>query len=178
MKSAKPGGKQNVANVGARLSAAVGAPDGYGEVRQYFATVTERARALGVQRHTVRKWDGAEASRLRQESQDRVRLLLVTARSVQQWIGDPVAAGRWLLTEQPVLRGVAPTDLLLRFGDRAQAVVQQLATGVTPVREEDVPSPEAFWRALEGKLAVDDAAEVRSSVERARERGVRGALSL
>lgn len=162
----------------ARLSRSIGAPDSYVEVSNYFATVSDRARALGVQRHTIRKWDEALALRVRKESQDRVRVLVSTAQDVRQLIGDPLAAGRWLLTQQPVLRGVTPADLLLKLGDQAREAVRQLVTGVNPVHDRDIPDTDAFWRALEGKLSAADSAEVRRSVERARERGVSGALSL
>lgn len=176
-RSAAVGSRRRVTTVPQRPRS-IGAPESYGEVSVYFRTVSDRARALGVQRNTVRKWDEGAAARLRTESHDRVQLLLSAARDVRDLMGDPFAVGRWLLTQQPGLRGVAPAELLLQFGGRAQEVVRQLAMGVSPVRDKDVPGTETFWRALESKLDATDLVELRDSVERARGGGVSGALSL
>jgi Flp pilus assembly protein TadG len=174
----RPKGRASRAKTHGKKAAHGGAPQGYGEVRSYFATVSERARALGVQRQTIRVWDKAAASRLREESEERVQLLVTTARDIANLMGEPRAVGRWLLTEQPLLRGVSPANLLLSLGASGQEVVRQLAVGVSPVNPADVPDGDAFWRALEAKLGEADVKQVKASVKRARESGVSGSLSL
>ncbi len=153
-----------------------GSPDGYDRLAEYFASVSDRAEALGVERDTIRVWDARGASRLRQCSRRRVSALLAVCRDLGAVMSEPVTVGRWLLTEQPGLMGARPTDVVLKLGAEGGRFVVSVAYGVAPVRPGDLPDAESFWRAVEAKLSGEDLVQVKRTRERVD--GFTGSLSL
>jgi hypothetical protein len=84
-------------------------PSSYDSLDRWFPTATARARALGVSREIVRRWDASVASGFRPEVRERtvrvVERVAALASEAERLTGDAQAAGRWILTAQPALRG-------------------------------------------------------------------------
>lgn len=84
-------------------------PPSYDSLGRWFPTATARARALGVSREIVRRWDANVVSGRRPELRARtaqvVERVAALASEAERLTGDAEAAGRWILTAQPALRG-------------------------------------------------------------------------
>jgi|tagenome__1003787_1003787.scaffolds.fasta_scaffold20498682_2 hypothetical protein len=84
-------------------------PATYDELRRWFPQQTDRAAALGVSREMVWRWERVRAAAARPQVRTRtarvVEDVVATARATERRVGDPEAAGRWMLVAQPSLRG-------------------------------------------------------------------------
>ena len=159
-----------------KVRAHPGAPERYDEAASYFDTVSDRAEAFGVERSTIRVWDEGSAKKLRRESRERASILAEVCRDLSSLMEDRREVGRWLLTPQPGLRGERPTAALLRHGTAAAVLIGMVARGLSPVRPDDVPDSETFWRVVAAKLPQDALDRLRQAQQRAE--GFEGPLSV
>jgi len=107
-------------------------PSEYARLSRWFPALSDRARAVGVTRQRALAWERQPAPRVRQATAEAIRRMASVSADVERQIGDASSAGRWLLTEQPALRGRIPAALV-RGGHREDlALVAALVFGPVP----------------------------------------------
>lgn len=147
-----------------RRAPAVGAPEGFAKLVEFFPASAQLARALGVSRETVRSWKRGEASRVRRSSKLGVELLLRTCNEVLRYMPTPVAVGRWMLTEQPRFQGRRPVALLQEYGGPAFELIQRdIAENAPPVRSRRrrLPTVEQYLQGVEENVGPKAAERAR-----------------
>ncbi len=110
-------------------------PPHYDELSRWFPQRTDRAAALGVSREMVWRWeragDAAARPQVRARTARIVEDIVATARETERRVGDPAAAGRWMLVAQPSLRG---TTVATAVADGRVAEVARLLAPPPPVQ--------------------------------------------
>ncbi len=105
--------------------------DAYRDLSRWFPALSDRARALGMNRDTLSEWERAQLDyRVRPATAENIQTLESVARDVEQLMGDPRATGRWMLTPQPQLRGETPARLVRER--RLRELAELIFQGKTP----------------------------------------------
>lgn len=85
----------------------------YRQLLRWFPTLSDRARALGRSRETLTSWErGLLACAVKPSTAGRIARVGSVAGDVESLVGDPRAAGRWMLTPQPQLGGTTPVQMI------------------------------------------------------------------
>lgn len=140
----------------------------YEQVRKYFPVASERARALGVTRVTIDKWDEAWPSKMRESSLGKLDAVWRLCALVTDRLPSPSDVGKWVSTPQPQLDGRTPLDEVLERGHEALEDVRAYVLDHAPPRpsaSRPLPSPEQFIAMVAEDLGPAAAARVRSAYE-------------
>jgi hypothetical protein len=115
-----------------------GRPPNFTRLRNFFASQTAMATALGVQRDTIRVWERGRATRLRRALVQRVMVMSAVAEQVARYMPTDKSVGDWLLSPQPGLGGESPSALVRRRGVAAYEPILRVARVAEPVSVGDV----------------------------------------
>jgi hypothetical protein len=129
------------------------------ELRIYFASSSQLARALGTSRDTLRAWNGSHTpARPRVELLDAAQSLLALCRAVSRYVPDKTQVGQWLESPSPRLRGVSPVEVLRSHGHNGLDLLLADLAVTTPPRPTspiDIPSLEDLRTALEMGIGTE-----------------------
>lgn len=108
-------------------------PSDYAALSRWFPSLSQRARALGLSRETLTRWERSSSPpRVRPVTAQAIRSLASVAGDVERLVGEPVGAGVWLLAPQPALRGETAASLARAADDRALRTLTRLASPDEP----------------------------------------------
>jgi hypothetical protein len=102
-------------------------PSEYATLSRWFPALSQRARALGLSRETLTRWERASSPpRVRPGTARAVRSLASVAEDVERLVDDPSGAGAWLLAPQPALRGAPAARLAVAATPESLALLRSL----------------------------------------------------
>jgi DNA-binding XRE family transcriptional regulator len=119
-------------------TAAAGRPPNFQRLERFFASQTALARALGVQRDTVRAWEHGHPTRLRHSSLERVDTICAIAEQVARYLPREKLVGEWLLAPHIGLGGVSPAAFIRSEPDAYQRVLRLISREAQPVSVVDI----------------------------------------
>jgi DNA-binding transcriptional regulator YiaG len=121
-----------------RATTAAGRPPNFQQLERFFASQTALARALGVQRDTVRAWEHGHPTRLRHSSLERVNTIRAIAEQVARYLPREKLVGEWLLAPHIGLGGVSPAAFIRSEPDAYQRVLRLISREAQPVSVGDI----------------------------------------
>jgi hypothetical protein len=139
-------------------------PSQYAALSRWFPALSQRARALGLSRETLTRWERASSPpRVRPATARAVRSLASVAEDVERLVDDAPGAGAWLLAPQPALRGGSAAALARAADTSSLRTLTELASPTQRVvadrREGLRAQPPATWAAAAPRLRPRDPAE-------------------
>jgi transcriptional regulator with XRE-family HTH domain len=132
------------------------------EIRQYFRSDLEVARALGWDPATVSQWRRGEVVRPSRRKIRQVELLGRLAEETNPYLSDPLDVGSWIAAPQPYLGGKAPGRWV---DERGEAGLRQLVSSLVDWMprlaqgELEPVDPQEADAALEAYAAVDEGSQ-------------------